>query len=186
MRKKKYVVLDRASAKPISGTQPVDASAAEAGLVLITGPDAGGPDQLTGELVDVLIACEQRGTATVLLAGTAGDLDTPVAAVSRYIATDQADVAKEAQRRFGAERVHMVSSVHVGEARSWVGDLRAAIGRPAASRNRSGKLADRIMPIRELYGKIRRRNTRPRGAGSGASTRPTEDRPSHPTRAASM
>ncbi|WP_129665215.1 hypothetical protein [Phytoactinopolyspora endophytica] len=91
--------------------------------VLVPGKSAGGPDRLDGNVVDALIDCEHSGAATVLLAGEAGDLDTPVAAVCRYAAAAQPDVAEEARRRFGVERVYAVDSVDLADAGAWVGRL---------------------------------------------------------------
>ncbi|NDL57429.1 hypothetical protein [Phytoactinopolyspora mesophila] len=168
---KKYVVLGHESTQKGAGSEAAISSAA-AELVLIVGKEAGGPDQLAGGLVDVLVECERRGTASVLLAGAADDLDTPVAAVCRYVVTDQPDVGEEARRRFGAERVRVVASVGTDQIKAWISELLAAAGRPAPIRARLGGRGDRIMPMRALYGKIRGRNTRSRGAGRETSQTP--------------
>ncbi|MQA61474.1 MAG: hypothetical protein GEU86_08245 [Actinophytocola sp.] len=75
-------------------------------LVLVPGASLGGPWRLAGEVIEAFIECERRGVPTLLLAGTAADLETPVAAVCRAVAADDPVVVEHARSRFGADRVH--------------------------------------------------------------------------------
>lgn len=74
-------------------------------LVLIGG--AGGPLRLI-DIAEQLITCERHSTPTVLIASSTSDLDTEVAGVCRYIATDDHRVADESRRRFGIGRTVLV------------------------------------------------------------------------------
>lgn len=146
-----------------------DTPRAVADLVLVPGRSAGGPDQLTADVVDALIVSERTGAATVLLAADRTDLDSSVAAVCRMVAGAQSDVLEEARRRFGDDRVHALPSIDPADARAWTKELRAATGPPPSVRTGLAPLRRRIMSLRAGYGKIRDRNVGPRGAGHSAS-----------------
>lgn len=75
-------------------------------VLLVPPASAGGPAQLSGTVIDVLIACERHSVPTVLLAAEVADLATPVAAVCRDVASDDGAVIDAARRRFGADRTH--------------------------------------------------------------------------------
>ncbi|WP_166354819.1 hypothetical protein [Phytoactinopolyspora limicola] len=157
-----------------------DVFVGRAAYMLVPGRSMGGPARLSGRVVDVFVHCERQGVTTVVLAGEAADLDTPAAAVSRYVATDQQAVAAAAAVRFGAERVHLAATIDVAQARALVAELpfpgRVVV--PAGRRlrgfgGRTARRVDRIVPIRALYGKIRGRDARSRGAGREASGLPS-------------
>jgi len=97
-----YVVRDLLRRPLGPGDRPLD-------LVLVAGSSTGGPDRLAGPVVDALIACERRGVPTVLVATTATDLETDVAAVCWEVACTDAATAAAAGRSAGGERTHLVS-----------------------------------------------------------------------------
>ena len=79
--------------------------------VVLAGPSAGGPSELRGELLTVLVDVERRGLHLVLLAHRPEDLDTPVAAVCRHVlATDPAVLAR-ARATWGTEQVLPVADL---------------------------------------------------------------------------
>ena len=79
--------------------------------VVLAGPSAGGPGELCGELLAVLIDVERRGLHLVLLAHRPEDLDTSVAAVCRHVlATDPAVLAR-ARAIWGADQVVPVTDL---------------------------------------------------------------------------
>lgn len=149
-----------------------DTPRAVADLVLVPGRSAGGPDQLTADVVDALIVSERTGAATVLLAAARTDLDSSVAAVCRMVAGTRPDVLEEARRRFGDDRVQVLPSIDPADARAWTKELRAATGPPSSARPGLAPLRRRIMSLRAGYGKIRDRNVGPRGAEHSASDTP--------------
>ncbi|AYY11921.1 hypothetical protein EF847_03555 [Actinobacteria bacterium YIM 96077] len=130
-------------------------------VVLVPGRAAGGPGQLSGAVVDVLTECEVAGAPTVLLAGEIDDLDAPIAAVCRYVASDRPEVVEEARHRYGQERVHTVDSIEAARARAWIGPVRAAAERDARRHPRRDRRPGWLRPLRTVYEGIRRRARSP-------------------------
>lgn len=117
--------------------------------LLIPGVSQGGPEHLRGSVVDRLIDAERAGAHTVLLAGERADLGTDVAAICRYIVTDDAAVEQEAAGRFGPERVLRATSTDPADAAQWLSRL----PRPEAQtlRRKVRNWARQIPLIRRLY-----------------------------------
>lgn len=124
----------------------------EATLV-IPGPSQGGPRHLSGAVTGHVITAEQAGAHTVLLAAAPADLQTNVAAVCRYVVTDQDTVAQEAIAGYGAERVLRVRSAAADDVAEWVGRL----PRPEAHtvRRRIRRAVRRLPFAQGAYDRIR-------------------------------
>lgn len=121
--------------------------------VVVPGPSQGGPEHLSGALVDDLITAESTGAQTVVVAGDLSDLATGPATVCRYVATDVPAVAREATARYGAERVLQVRSAALADIEEWIGRL------PPPDSQRLGRRIRRAVrkfaPARHLYARIR-------------------------------
>lgn len=87
------------------GSRPPVAGFIEHDLVLVPGVRGGGPGSLDDRTRRWLLACEERGIPTVLVADHLDDLCTDVATVCRFQATWRPDVAAVAAAAFGEEAV---------------------------------------------------------------------------------
>lgn len=119
---------------------------------VVPGKSQGGPSSLRGNLVDEFIHVERTGLHSVLLAGPPDDLETAVAAVCRFVATDRSDTAEAARARFGGERVLVVPSAHVERAVDWVGTLPLPEAR--TWRRRLRNRLRQIPMLRRLYARL--------------------------------
>lgn len=140
----RYYVVD--SPAP-SGRQP-----ASNGTVVIPGVSMGGPQRLTGDLIDHLITAERAGEHTVVLASDVSDLDAGPAQVCRYLVTDDAATAEEAGARYGTERVLQVPSAAVGDVGEWIGRLPRPESR--SLRRRIRRVVRNIPFAQAVYGRI--------------------------------
>ncbi len=91
--------------------------------VVVPGRSQGGPPELTGAVVDHLITAEREGLHTVLLAPELSDLEAEPAQICRYVVTDDPEVAREAESRYGPERVLRSRTAHADHVDEWIGHL---------------------------------------------------------------
>ncbi|NED97149.1 hypothetical protein G1H11_17765 [Phytoactinopolyspora alkaliphila] len=150
----RYVLVEDAIADRREGRDPVAGA-----CVVVPGSAAGGPAELVGAIVDVLIEAERAGAACVLLAGEKRDLDTAVAAVCRYVVADRPEVLEEARQLFGPDRVQQVESVAVDQIRSWIRQIPVSSAESVRLRRRVGAVAGQLKSARSIYGRMRRRRT---------------------------
>lgn len=120
--------------------------------LVVPGPSQGGPAQLQGSVTDRFIEAERAGAHTVLLAGSLPDLDADIAAVCRYVVTDQAEVEEEATARYGSERVLRTTTVRIDNIHEWIGRLPVP---EAHTLRRRIRTAARRLPFAEaVYSRI--------------------------------
>lgn len=91
--------------------------------VVVPGVSQGGPQVLTGDLIERLIEAERAGVHTVLLARSTSDLEADPASVCRYVVTDEPQVASAAEALYGRERVLRAESVALADIDAWIGGL---------------------------------------------------------------
>lgn len=82
-------------------------------VVLGPGPaDQGAEaDQISEEILTVLIACEAAGIPTILRADSPADLDSPVAAVVSHAVTGRQEIFADLMGRYGPERAFLLEEV---------------------------------------------------------------------------
>lgn len=117
--------------------------------VVLSGHSAGGPEHLSGRVLEVLIAVERRGLHIVLLAHQPEDLDTPVAAVCRHVVAADEDTLQRARARWGASQVVPIETL---SPRTVLGALRS-IPSPA-SRTLVRRLHSRSMRLRRMLRRV--------------------------------
>jgi hypothetical protein len=103
-----------------------DRSSTKLDVVLIPGVTAGGPAELTPDVTDALIECERHSTPTVLLATDPADLDVPVAALCRDMASSDRAAVEKARAQMGAARTHQLPPLDAGAA-AWLDRLMEGI-----------------------------------------------------------
>lgn len=120
--------------------------------VVIPGRSQGGPADLTGAAVDRLIAAEQEGLHTVLLASELADLEAAPAQICRYVVTDDPEVAREAESRYGEERVLRSRTAHADHVYEWIKRLELP---ESQTRSRKVRNAIRRLPFAgSLYARL--------------------------------
>ena len=125
--------------------------------VLVSGPSVGGPAQLSGDLVELLIDVERRGLHIVLLAHELQDLDTPVAAVCRHVIAADPSTVRRARERWGVSQVVPVEALDEGAVGRALRQLPVPASRTLLRRLHSGSssLRRRLRTLRQA-GRTRR------------------------------
>lgn len=142
---------EQARASRLGPTRLVAVPASAAPRVHRAGPSLPGP------VADALIRCERSGAPTVFIAAAPADLDSPLAAVCRYIASDRDDVVADARQRFGAGRTFVIETVDFARMRQWAGPLRSAIFQRTPTLRKDDHGVGGLVPIRAVYERMRRR-----------------------------
>lgn len=118
--------------------------------VVLHGAATGGPANLSGRLLEVLIDVERRGLHIVLVAGAPSDLDTAVAAICRHVlAADRATLSR-ARTKWGVNQVLAVQSLTDTRVIAAVRSLPTP-----ASRTLRRRLHTRSVRLRRLASRIR-------------------------------
>lgn len=118
-------------------------------VLVVPGPSLGGPEDLSPDLVRVLIDADVRGLQTVALAATISDLAATPVALARFIATDDDDTAAEAAARAGADRILRVEDASAGAVDGWIARVPRVESRTLRRRVRSALRG--IAPVRWAY-----------------------------------
>lgn len=122
--------------------------------VVLSGPSAGGPETLSGRLLEVLIDVERRGLHLVLVAHQPSDLDTPVAAIARHVLAADPGTLQQARARWGVSQVVALDTVTDASVVAAVHRLPTPAARTLQRRllARSGHLRALVARIRKLRG----------------------------------
>lgn len=125
--------------------------------VLVSGPSVGGPAQLSGDLVGLLIDVERRGLHIVFLAHELQDLETPVAAVCRHVIAAEPSTVRRAREHWGASQVVPVEALDEEAVRRALRQLPVPASRTLLRRlhRRSSSVRRRLRTLRQA-GRTRR------------------------------